>query len=270
MVRPRSPLPPPLPPEQRTVGQLVAETIRLYGDRFWPSLALGLGPALLYTIVFPLPRLLQIPVVAGAGAVLMTSSYVGGTLIASRVRPAKSELWNAFVVGFLIWPPAALLPLVFAVTGNVWIGLLGLALPSLAWLSYVGLSVPAAVVERLDYRYALGRGMELARADYVHVLGSIATLVICYVLSGGVLFFLLRGQARIEVGVAAFVADLVITPTIFLGAALLYFDQAARLDKVRGLRERSADADLHHADDADGSGRSDVEVEPRPTAGSKP
>ena len=35
-------LPPPLPPEDRTVGQLVAETIRLYGRRFWASLPLGL------------------------------------------------------------------------------------------------------------------------------------------------------------------------------------------------------------------------------------
>ena len=30
------PLPPPLPPETRTVGQLVAETLKLYGRHFWP------------------------------------------------------------------------------------------------------------------------------------------------------------------------------------------------------------------------------------------
>ena len=33
-------LPPPLPPETRTVGQLVAETLKLYGDNLWASLAL--------------------------------------------------------------------------------------------------------------------------------------------------------------------------------------------------------------------------------------
>jgi len=43
---PRPPLPAPLPPETRTVGQLVAEAVKLYGARFWPSLALGIGPAL--------------------------------------------------------------------------------------------------------------------------------------------------------------------------------------------------------------------------------
>ena len=32
-------LPAPLPPAERTVGQLVAETIRAYGDNFWRALA---------------------------------------------------------------------------------------------------------------------------------------------------------------------------------------------------------------------------------------
>ena len=31
-----------LPPAQRTVGQLIAESIRLYGARFWTVLPLGL------------------------------------------------------------------------------------------------------------------------------------------------------------------------------------------------------------------------------------
>ncbi len=32
-------------PETRTVGQLVADTIRLYGERFWRVLPLGLSVA---------------------------------------------------------------------------------------------------------------------------------------------------------------------------------------------------------------------------------
>jgi hypothetical protein len=39
-------LPPPLPPGERTVGQLVGETIRAYGDNFWRALPLGLALAL--------------------------------------------------------------------------------------------------------------------------------------------------------------------------------------------------------------------------------
>jgi hypothetical protein len=44
-----------------------------------------------------------------------------------------------------------------------------------------------------------------------------------------VLVFLLREQADNTVRVAIFIADLVISPLLFLGAALLYFDQAARV-----------------------------------------
>src|SRR5262249_7772033 len=45
--RPSMPeLPPPLPPAERTVGQVIAESIRAYGHRFWPALPLGLPLAI--------------------------------------------------------------------------------------------------------------------------------------------------------------------------------------------------------------------------------
>jgi hypothetical protein len=256
-----------VPPAERTIGQLIAETIRVYGDRFWPSIALGLGPALLFALVRPLPSLLQLPVAAGAGSILMTASFIGACVIVAGRRPPNRFLWNAFLVGFLIWPTVALLPLLFAASGSVWITLIGPFLPILLWLSYVGLSVPAAAIEGLDYRYALARGIELAKADFVHVLGTLATLVITYHLTGGVLFLLLHGSSDLQLSVAGFLATLVISPMIFLGSALVYYDQAARLDKVRArATERSGDADLHPADDADGSGSADAEIESRPAA----
>ena len=47
-VRPRQqPLPPPLPPERRTVGQLIAETVRFYGQHFFQTVPLGLSVAAL-------------------------------------------------------------------------------------------------------------------------------------------------------------------------------------------------------------------------------
>ena len=266
----RRELPPPLPPEERTVGQLVAETIRLYGDRFWPALVLGLGLAILDAVVVPLPDLVQFAVAAGAGEVLMTASFIGASLIVSGVRPTRRAVWNGFLCGFLVWPPAALLPLAFAFFGNIYVALIGFALPSLAWLAYVGLSVPVAVIERVGVRAAIGRGVELARADYVHVLGSLTTLVFVYFLTREMLFFLLRGTAGNEAYVAAFLADAVISPMLFLGSALLYVDQTARLDKVRRATERSADADLHPADESDGPGGADAEVESRPAARSEP
>jgi len=258
------PLPPPLPPETRTIGQLVAETVRLYRERFWPSLALGVPPALLDLVVQLLPQhlQLQVPAGVGAGSVLMTISFIGAAVIVSGVRPSRKAIWNAFVCGLLIWPPAALLPLLFALSGNIWITLIGLALPSLAWLAYVGLSVPAAVIEDLDFRHAIGRGMELGRVDFVHVLGGLATLVIGFALTKGVLFALLHGQAKVQIVSAAFAADLVISPILFLGAALLYVDQKARLDKLAPATPKGGrDADVHPAVDADGAGRPDAEVE---------
>jgi hypothetical protein len=267
---PRKPLPPPLPPESRTVGQLVAETMRLYGSRFWPSLSLGLGVAALDAIVVPLPRYLQFPAAAGAGELFMTASFIGASVIVSGAKPDRRAIWNAFLVGALVWPPVALLPLLFASTGNLYIALLGLIAPSLVWLGYVGLSVPVAVIERLGVRQAIGRAMELSRVDFVHVLGTLGTLVFTYFLTRETLYFVLRGAAKNEAYTAAFLAEIVISPMLFLGSALLYVDQAARVDKVRRrASEGSPHADLHPADDADGPGGADAEVEPRPAARGK-
>ena len=44
-------LPHPLPPEERTVVQLVAETIRAYGAQFWRALPLGLPVAVATQII---------------------------------------------------------------------------------------------------------------------------------------------------------------------------------------------------------------------------
>ena len=97
----------------------------------------------------------------------MTASYIGACLIVGGPAPRRA-IWYGFVVGFLIWPTVALLPLLFAATGSVWITLIGPLLPILLWLAYVGMAVPAAVIERLDYRIALARGIELAKVDFVH------------------------------------------------------------------------------------------------------
>jgi hypothetical protein len=93
------PLPPPLPPETRTVGQLVAETLKLYGRRFWPSLALGLGPAATAVGVTFIPGWWDLAFVLTGGALLMTASYVGGVLIATGEKPPASAIAIAVVVG---------------------------------------------------------------------------------------------------------------------------------------------------------------------------
>src|SRR5947207_14772254 len=80
----RTQLPPPLPPETRTVGQLVAEAIRLYGARFWPSLALGIGPGLLGIAAAELHVVARVVILVGIGPLVLASSYAGAV---ARVRP---------------------------------------------------------------------------------------------------------------------------------------------------------------------------------------
>ena len=241
-------LPPPLPPAERTVGQVVGESIRLYGARFWASLLLGL-PIAAVTQVSAGRSLSVEVVVLWLATPFLTAAYVGAVALAAE-RPIEREaLVRAFLVGVVVFLPVPALILAYV-------------LPALAWLALFGLAVPAAVHEGLHFREALARGRRLAAADYVHALGSLCTLAIVYFVTRATLGVLLHGQGDAEVRTAAFLADLIVSPLLFLGAALLYFDQAARVVDS-GLREkRRPDAGLHPAVDAHGSGRPDAEVEP--------
>jgi hypothetical protein len=207
-------LPPPLPPETRTVGQLVAESARFYGSRFWASLALGVPPAILAVALAPLDRIERLAVVVTAGSLLVTASYVAAFALVAGRRPGSLAL--AYATGVLVFAPVPVLATAFI-------------LPALAWLALFGLAVPAVLLEERGFRAGFRRGVELARADYVHALGSLATLVIVVFLCQGVLFFLLRGTGEAAIAVAGFLASLVISPVLFLGSALLYYDQAARV-----------------------------------------
>ncbi|HYX77528.1 MAG TPA: hypothetical protein VE757_10165, partial [Gaiellaceae bacterium] len=131
---------------------------------------------------------------------------------------------------------------------------------ALAWLAFVGLVVPVIVIERAPFRAAFGRAIKLSRADYVHALGSLATLAITYFVARLGLFFLLRGGSGNAERTAGFIADLVLSPLIFLGGALLYYDQVARVGS--GTRPRRRDADLHPAVQPDRARRPDPQVEP--------
>jgi hypothetical protein len=205
-------LPPPLPPERRTVGQLVAESVRFYQGRFWAVLPLGLALAAIEQVNAGLHPRVQALVLA-AGSPLMAAAYVR----ASALVGGAGWSWLALAVGTLVFLPVPLLMLFFL-------------LPAAAWLALIGLAVPAAVRERLGFRDALARGRRLGLADYVHALGSVATLAVVFGLTKGVLVLLLHGQADVTVRTALFLADLVVSPLLYVGAAILYEDQRARLD----------------------------------------
>jgi hypothetical protein len=212
------PLPPPLPPETRTVGQLVAETVRLYGRRPIHGLAIGLGPAALAVALAETNGVARTLVALVAGPVLLSGCLAAATLVAHAGDARRLPV--AVVAGIPAFLPLAASRLyVFA----------GIYLVVLAWLALVGLAVPVALVEGRGLLGALVRGVRLARADYVHAVGSLATLAIVIFLTGLVLFLLLAGVGEEALPVAAFLTLVVLSPLFFLGTAMLYLDQAARV-----------------------------------------
>lgn len=216
-------LPPPLPPETRTVGQLVAETIRAYGANFWRALPLGLPLAVMAQIIYGYGFTTQVELLCLA-APLTSAAYLVAVLLVFDVRPPTRVLVRAYLVGVLVWLPAPILLRLYI-------------LPAVAWLALFGLAVPAIVQEQIGFRDALARARRLATADFVHALGSLSTLVIVFVLSAAVLGVLLQGQGSNTLRVAGFLAVLVLSPLLYLGGALLYFDQAARVGSRRARLE---------------------------------
>ena len=244
-------MPPPLPPETRTVGQLVAEALKLYGARFWPSLALGVGPAVFGVADRELEGAVRVAFDVLAGPLVLAGSYAGALALVRPIGRGR-HVAVALGAGFVAFLPICL--------ARVWI-FPGIDLIALAWLALFGLAVPAALVERRGFADSVRRGIQLARADYVHALGSLATLVITIFLTGLVLFFTLRALSDQALRVAGLLALLVLAPVFMLGAATLYVDQEARVESSSRPR-RKRDADVHSAFESDGAGRSDAEVEP--------
>jgi hypothetical protein len=201
----------------------VAESIRLYGRRFWHALPLGASVAVLEQVLIEFQNEVRLLLLATVGGMLLSLSYAGASALAADARLTRRSALLAVAAGTVAFVPFPFL-------------VLGFVLPGVAWLAFVGLVVPVAVIERLGFRAAFRRATELARADYVHALGSLSTLVILYVLTRLVLVLLLRGSGDQTERVAIFLADLVISPILFLGAALLYFDQAARVRSAKPRR----------------------------------
>ena len=208
--------PPPLPPETRTVGQLVAETLKLYGDNPWRSLALGISVTVINQISVGHTTLFQVLVLAACSP-LMAASFAGASAIVGGVRPRREDVVRAVVVGSFVFAPAAFLTLLFV-------------LPAVAWLAFVGLVVPVLILERPGIGAAFRRAIQLARADYIHAIGSLATLAILFGLVKLTLVVLLRDLGDAGERAALGLADLVMSPLLFLGGALLYVDQAARVE----------------------------------------
>ena len=200
-----------LPPAERTVGQLVAESVRYYGDHFWSVLPLGFVLGAVDAAGLHRSVLAQ-TLILWAFAPVFSAAYVW----AATLVHGKPWSWPAFVAALLIFLPFPILVRLFL-------------LPGLVWFALFGLAVPAAVAERLGVQSALRRGWQLARADPVHAIAGLITLGLIYLVTRYALLVTIQQFGDQSQTAAGILADLVLSPLVFIGTALLYVDQAARV-----------------------------------------
>ncbi len=217
-----------MPPVSRTVGQVVAEAIKLYQANLVPALALGLPVATVDQLVVDRSLGTRI-VVLVAVSPAFSLAYAAAAALRQEERPPLRTWLVAVAVGVVTFLPAAVLFAWFAIAAVLWLGLAGHA-------------VPAVMAERLGPVAALRRTVELARADYVHAAGSLATLALLFGLTRLALGLLLQSQADATVRASIFLADLVVSPLLYLGAAIVYVDLVARVGVGRDERRRLRDA----------------------------
>lgn len=230
------PPPPALPPAAQTVGQVVAETIRTYGERFLLAVPLGVPLMVADQIALATGRSSDDAVrTVGGGSTsdvltLVAASpafslgYAAACALVLRLRPSPARLALATVAGTVLFAPAAAFFPWFA-------------LVSVAWLALVGHTVPAIVAENLGPVAALRRSWQLARADYVHALGGLAALVVLFGLTRIVMAQLLKSQADNTLRVAVALADLVLSPLLYIGGVLIFVNLTARVGLDREARK---------------------------------
>lgn len=209
------------------LGELLAETIRIYGERTRAAFGLGAVVAGAFLLARIVPSLLEVLVVALA----FTAVYGAAARIVSG--DSFAEAWAQVGVRA---PVLLVLTFIVAVPFALAVGYLLLLVLAVLWLALSGFSIPAAMLEREGNRdgifgriaYALDRSLRLARTEYLHAAGIVAALVIAYVLFSVLISAALVGFADNGEVVAAALVQVVLAPLFFLGLSVLYYEQRAR------------------------------------------
>ena len=209
------------------LGELLAETVRIYGERVWAALGLGalyagslLGSALLHVVLYFAVASVMVAATYGAAARLV----LGDTL---------REAWAQVAVRL---PVVLVLALVVGLPFVLASSYLLLAIAAAFWIAFTGFSIPVALVERPDVRsgwvasisYALERTIALARVEYLHAVGVAAALLVSNLLVGNILQAALQGFADNTALAAALLTQVMLAPFFFLGLSVLYFEQRSR------------------------------------------
>jgi hypothetical protein len=211
------------------LSEIFAETIRLYGERIWSALALGI----LFT------GALFVGVVLHPVAWFALATVAFGAIFAAACRLAAGDSFGEAWGQVLLRTPL-LLPLFFAVVlpfvVTLYYGIL--VLVGAAWLALAGFAIPVAMLEVAPegasvlkrMGFALDRAIQLARVHYLHALGVIAALLVVELLVAYLMIGLLFSFADNTAAAAAFLAGIVLWPFVFLGLAVLYFEQRTRVN----------------------------------------
>lgn len=218
------------------LGELLAETVRIYRERVWAAFGLGVFVAAtlgLGVLTGHPVSYLAIVGLAFTGSLAAAARLVSGDSFAEAWAQTALRLPTLLVLTLIVSIPFALgridpLVLLFAV----------------AWLAVTGFSIPVAVVEPdpeagswfTRLAYALRRSIALARAEYLHAAGVAAALVLVYVFVGRFLAAALIGFAENGELAAALLVQIPLAPFFFFGLAVLYFEQRARALSSPGRR----------------------------------
>ena len=216
------------PPERPLkLGELLAETVSIYGSRIWAAIGLGL----VYAGGLLLAGIVHVAVYYVVTAIMFTMA--SGVAVRLVAGDTFREAWAQVLVRFpAILLLAAVVGLPFALAGYLSLLFILVAF----WLGLTVFAVPAAMVEQTRasggtfqvVTYALERTLALSKVDYLHATGVVAALLIINVLFGVLLAGLLIGFADNATRIAIAIVQVVLAPFFFIGLSVLYFEQRAR------------------------------------------
>ena len=217
------------------LGELLAETVRLYGERIRAVAAIGLflaGTLVVADLTGHVVGFVAVVSLAFTAAYAATARVVAG----DRFVEACAQVGLRVPI-LLVLTVVVALPFVLGRIDPV------LVIFSVAWLAFVGFSIPVAMLEHdAEARnwfervgFALSRSFSLARVELLHAIGIAAALFLVDVVLGIVLASALVGFADNGREIAVAIAQVILAPLFFLGLCVLYFEQ-----KVRALSSRPA------------------------------
>jgi hypothetical protein len=219
---------PPLSPTERPLrlGEVFAETIRVYGERIWFAFGLGVCVAAVISIAAVIQNdAVTVAVFTWMFAAVFAIAvrYISGDSPGAALRLVGARAPVLFVLGLVVTLP---------LTIGVFDPLIGLVVAF--WMGVVGFAIPVAVTEDVSGGFvdrlarALRRSYLIGRLAYFHAVGVVAAFVIVYGVLGRMLVEALGGFADNGLVAAVLITEGFLLPFFFLGLSVLFFEQRSR------------------------------------------